>query len=833
MLRNLKIRTKLAALLVLPLVALTVFASLQVVTAQRNRTDADRVSRIAGLATSLTNLVDQLERERAISLGYLASGRKLAFGQMIGDRVNVNEQKQTFEGHIASIDLYTFPTAIRDNLTLARSKLSKLGDERNLIDGTDTTPTAAAAQVGSYFTATVDAFLAVTGEIGAQTNDNELIRNVNAFVAVGQLKEAVAQQEGTLYAALRANSWTWMPNQYSAFTTQVGAEKVWASQFNAQASAAQRAFYTTTVLGAADDKIANAVVNKVIINNQRLPSDLTTVIKGQNPKDTPLVDGLLPIDAKDALLLAVQSKIAGDVGAISARLKTDAQSRATTALTAALLVLALTIGLSLILARSLTRPLRALERAANNVAERDLPGVVEQLAQSDHVSLRDIEVEPVAIDSDDEIGRVAKAFNSVHSVAVRTATEQAALRKSIGDMFINLARRSQSLIDRQLNFIEDMERAEDDPDELAKLFQLDHLATRMRRNAENLIVLSSAEVARRWSEPVALADIIRASISEVEDFTRVELLTIDEVQIAGHAVNDVVHLLAERVENATTFSPPETPVKIAGQGTPNGHLIEIEDRGLGMTDEELVQANERLASPPMIDFALSRLLGFFVVGRLAQRNGIKVQLRHSWYGGVTALILVPPNLLIQPGLARTLPGDAQDLHRDGLGLAELPPPSPVMAGAVRGGDSPIFEATRSDWFESGLVRACSRPPRHGLRPGRPHLVASRRRLRRHRPGGTTRPPLVARPAVLVLPAGPPSRLRSSRKRRRRRRTAPPCGPSRQRQLLRAMRSRTHRQLQPLRDRDRTQTRRRSGRRLQRLRPRRLRPALTRRSILRR
>jgi len=725
MLRNLKIRTKLVALLVLPLVALAVFASLQVVTAQRNRADADRVSRIAGLATSLTDLTDALQRERARTLGYLASGSKRqAFGTMLSDQVLVNEQRQTFNGNVATLDLSTFPKAIRDDLTSARQQLSGLDQERKAIENGQAVPQSPPSvdAANAFYSRIITAFLNVNNEIAGQTNDNELSRNVNAFAAIGQLKEAVSQQQGILYAALRNGSWA--QGQYNTFTREFGAEQVWNTQFLAQASAAQRDVFTTTVKGT-DVSDANKAAASALTNNTTLPSRLRKPPPGQPAnEDAPLVEWFEVTSAKSNLIKSVQNQVAGDVAAVATRLKNDAQSRATTALTAGLLVLALTIGMSLILARSLTRPLRALERAANHVAEQDLPGVVEQLAQTDHVNLRDIEVEPVAIDSDDEIGRVAKAFNSVHSVAVRTATEQAALRKSIGDMFINLARRSQSLIDRQLNFIEDMERAEDDPDELAKLFQLDHLATRMRRNAENLIVLSSAEVARRWSEPVALADIIRAAISEVEDFTRVELLTIDEVQIAGHAVNDVVHLLAELVENATTFSPPETPVKIAGQGTPNGHLIEIEDRGLGMTDEELVQANERLASPPMIDFALSRILGFFVVGRLAQRNGIKVQLRHSWYGGVTALILIPPNLLLQPGLARTLPGDAQDQRQGFNGLAELPPPAPAMAGAVRGGDSPIFEATRSDWFESGLVSTHLPLRPHKLSVGDPRNSAT-------------------------------------------------------------------------------------------------------------
>jgi K+-sensing histidine kinase KdpD len=219
-------------------------------------------------------------------------------------------------------------------------------------------------------------------------------------------------------------------------------------------------------------------------------------------------------------------------------------------------------------------------------------------------------------------------------------------------MFTNLARRSQTLIDRQLELIDDLERNEADPETLEHLFRLDHLATRMRRNAEDLIVLSGADPGRHWAQRMTLVDVVRAAAAEVEEYQRVEFLPLADLEVAGHASVDVIHLLAEVIENATVFSPPNTKVQVAGQSVPHGYVIEIEDRGLGMSDEELIQANERLANPPEIDFALSRVLGLYVVGRLAQRHGIKVQLRHSWYGGVTALALLPHTLLVWPSCRR-------------------------------------------------------------------------------------------------------------------------------------------------------------------------------------
>jgi K+-sensing histidine kinase KdpD len=212
-------------------------------------------------------------------------------------------------------------------------------------------------------------------------------------------------------------------------------------------------------------------------------------------------------------------------------------------------------------------------------------------------------------------------------------------------MFLNLARRSQSLIDRQLELIERLRRAEPGADVDEGLGELDHLATRMRRNAENLIVLSGAESARRARGPVALAEVVGAAVGEVKEHHRVEVLALDDVSVAGHAASDVAHLLAELIENAVAFSAPETKALVGGQLLPGGYLLEVEDQGIGINDEQLARVNHDLAEPPSVDLALARMLGFFVVRQLAARHGIRVQLRHSWYGGITALVLLPPGLL--------------------------------------------------------------------------------------------------------------------------------------------------------------------------------------------
>jgi hypothetical protein len=248
----------------------------------------------------------------------------------------------------------------------------------------------------------------------------------------------------------------------------------------------------------------------------------------------------------------------------------------------------------------------------------------------------------------------------------------------------------------------------------------------MRRNSEDLIVLSGEAPPRRWSRPMPLVEVVRAAVAEVEDYNRVELLPIDEtMELAGQAVADVVHLLAELIENATSFSPPSTKVQVAGQSITSGYVLEIEDRGLGMSDEELVDANQRLANPPMVDFALSRMLGLYVVARLAQRYNIKVQLRHSWYGGVTALVLLPPTLTVQGPVPESLEAARNGRQRPQLTLparvgpdgapGQAAPPLPEEPGDGRPGDHlPIFEAARSDWFDESDVHRDHLPlRRHG------------------------------------------------------------------------------------------------------------------------
>jgi signal transduction histidine kinase len=294
------------------------------------------------------------------------------------------------------------------------------------------------------------------------------------------------------------------------------------------------------------------------------------------------------------------------------------------------------------IARQMSRSMKRLRTAAFAVAEQRLPMLVDQLSRTEPGRV-DTRVQPIPITSHDEIGEVARAFDQVHREAVRLAAEQAMLRGNVNAIFTNLSRRNQSLIEGQLTLITDLENNEADPDQLESLFRLDHLATRMRRNGENLLVLAGEEPGRRWNQPVPLVDVLRAASSEVENYERIELTGVPESEIHGKAVTDLVHLLAELLENATTFSSPQTKVRVAATRLPDGRvMVEIHDKGIGLTAEDFADINHKLANPPTVDAAVSQRMGLFVVGRLADRHGIRVQLRPSGeQAGTTSLVMLP------------------------------------------------------------------------------------------------------------------------------------------------------------------------------------------------
>jgi signal transduction histidine kinase len=335
--------------------------------------------------------------------------------------------------------------------------------------------------------------------------------------------------------------------------------------------------------------------------------------------------------------------------------------------------LILTLIVTILLGRSINRRLTLLRRSALTLAEEQLPAVVARLRRGESVDVA-AEAPPLRVGSD-EIGQVGQAIDTVRQTAIRAAVDEAMLRQGVNDVFRNLARRNQSLLQRQLTVLDSMERRATDPDVLEDLFKMDHLTTRMRRHAEGLIILSGAAPGRAWSAPVKLIDVMRGAVAEIEDYARVAVSTQSRAALSGSAVTDVIHLLAELIENATTLSPPFTQVRVSGESVGTGFAIEIEDRGLGLTPPRMAELNERLANPPDINPANTEQLGLFVVGQLAKRHGISVSLRPSPYGGVTAVTLIPERLIVDEGPAAITAGGAP---------AAMTDPQPGMNGPASG-----------------------------------------------------------------------------------------------------------------------------------------------------
>ncbi|NEB39646.1 nitrate- and nitrite sensing domain-containing protein [Streptomyces sp. SID14515] len=320
------------------------------------------------------------------------------------------------------------------------------------------------------------------------------------------------------------------------------------------------------------------------------------------------------------------------------------------------LALIVSIFVSVRIGRELVRDLSRLRKDAHEVSGVRLPSVMRRLAAGEQV---DVETEAPHLSYEpDEIGQVGQALNTLQRAAVEAAVKQADMRRGVSEVFVNLARRNQVLLHRQLTLLDAMERRTENSDELADLFRLDHLTTRMRRHAEGLVILSGAAPSRQWRKPIQLMDVVRAAVAEVEDYERIEVRRLARIGVGGPAVADLTHLIAELLENATVFSPPHTAVQVHGERVSNGFTLEIHDRGLGMAPEVLLDANLRLAETPDFELSDTDRLGLFVVSRLAQRQNVRVSLQKSPYGGTTAVVFIPAALLT----------DAPDTHGTGFRL---------------------------------------------------------------------------------------------------------------------------------------------------------------------
>ena len=388
---------------------------------------------------------------------------------------------------------------------------------------------------------------------------------------------------------------------------------------------------------------------------------------------------------------------------------------------ALIIVLALASWATIVAVRSVLQPLHILRAGALEAAGVGLPDAVRRINESNGESLPS-DVEPIDVGSSDEIGEIGRAFDQMYGETLRLAANEAALRGNLNAMFVNLSHRSQSVMERQIRLIENLKQGEQDAERLANLAKVDHIATRMHRNSQNLLVLAGHRPSASWNQPVALVNVIRAAVSEIEEYERVSLNAQPDIAVCGPAVNDVVHLLAELAENATSFSAADMPVDISGHVlTRGGVLVDITDRGVGMGAKEMEHANWRLENPPVADINVSKWMGLFVVGRLAARHGIRVRLNPAEFGGLTALVWLPDEVIIHQGpaasprfggfgSARSRPGSyetAMDSDRAAAGQrltarpTDFPPPREDVALGRRPRMSDADQGPGPTWSGNG------------------------------------------------------------------------------------------------------------------------------------
>jgi len=627
-LRNWRISTRLVALLTLPVVAATSMGALRINQSMDDIQQLDNMKLLTEMTKQATELAAALQEERDQSAGPLAHGSASNDFTVKGFRSKTDRAVETFKGASEDIDAADLP-GVRETLVGLVRDLGGLEKIRSSAYGTENN----ASQTVEGYHRLITHLLDLSQDMAEATSNSEMIQRTRALAAFSSAKEYASIQRSILAAALPTSNTTFGKLSETDRLYGEGALQSEASDLSGFLSI-YGSDSAAELLKPVQE--GNPTIQATDQYATRAMSSGLSDLDKRSYKDW-VDDSSIKIEQMGN----IEHTLLEDMEQKARELRNESERDAIISGVLILLVLGISLVGAFVVARSMIRSLRRLQETATKVAQDRLPELVKQLSESDPQDV-DTSVESVGVHSRDEIGQVAAAFDDVHREAVRLAAEQALLRGNVNAMFTNLSRRSQGLIQRQLSLISELESREADPDQLSSLFKLDHLATRMRRNGENLLVLAGEEPGRRWTRPVPLVDVLRAAASEVEQYERIELASVPTTEVAGRVVNDLVHLLAELLENATSFSSPQTKVKVTGHALPDGRvLIEIHDTGIGLSPEDLAAINERLASPPTVDVSVSRRMGLFVVGRLSQRHGIRIQLRPSDSGGTTALVMLP------------------------------------------------------------------------------------------------------------------------------------------------------------------------------------------------
>nr|MDT0659739.1 nitrate- and nitrite sensing domain-containing protein [Micromonospora sp. DSM 115978] len=628
-LRDWRIGTKLGAVLVVPSLAFLVLAGAQTVTLFGQADLLGDFSDQVGVASQVSVLVHELQNERDRTAGELAA-LSVDSSNPIEATAALRPAHEAVDRAISDFRQAAAPLADSDaSWQVSYARVGELLDDLPEVRAALPAAVLNANAVLSTYNRAIDSLLTLLAEPSPGTDEQELTDAVLRHVQFARVKEIASRIRGQLYAAGRANQYA---SDDLVELTDLRAQQLTAlAEFRASATDGQVGRYEQ--MSTTPDFVAAAQLEQ------------GTVASGDS---APVV--LDPVAWWDAsqqrqeLLRQVESAVLADAIDQAESRSTGQLNRTILTAGAVLAVLLIALVTSVIIGRSVARSLRLLRGQALQVAQVELPEALERL-RTVRTGVARIEVSPALVRSMDEIGEVAEAFVAVHRSAVSVAVEQAIMRRNINSMFVNLARRSQVLVERQLELLDELERDEGDPDQLENLFKLDHLAARMRRNDDSLLVLAGTEANRRWSRPVSLSTVMLAAVAEIEQYQRVRHQVDEQLHIVGHAVADLVHLLAELLENATAFSRPDTSVLLSGRVHSGGTaVIEICDEGLGMSTAALDEANALLAEPAMADVAASERMGLFVVSHLAARQGIQVQLRPA-DRGLVAVIWLPATVL--------------------------------------------------------------------------------------------------------------------------------------------------------------------------------------------
>ena len=651
-LKNWRVRPRLFLLVIIPTVTAVILGGIRIGSSVQSALAYQRVVTLASLNGKIISLVQALQSERQDTITFITlgeeGGRAAALSGSPSAVTARLELKVLYDGdYAASSRLARQVKSLLGAIGSGYSELTQQDARAGIaaIDGLGPLRTAAARSqlpalvVIQEYTGKINTLLALGNQVEEGSSDSTLADGVRLVGLVSAMKEEASEQEA-LITSVQSSSLIGLNNTgfthgvQAAITDAEAEQQANEAEFNGGATASQRQAFNAALsaptLAGAQAQVQQAVSlaptasgaeDPVIANTE---SSLYDVVRGMS---------------------SVEAQLSNSVIARSTTLRNSAITGTIIWSLAVLLVLAFALGLTTIVGRSMVRPLRRLRTGALEVAGLRLPEAVRRMNETDGEAVSP-EVEPIDVDSSDEIGEVARAFDQVHREALRLASNEAALRGNVNAMFVNLSRRSQSLVERQIRLIDELEQGEQNSERLSSLFQMDHLATLMRRNSENLLVLAGHDVSRRWNKPVALVDVLRAAVSEIEQYERVTLNVQPGIAVRGQAVSDVVHLTAELVENATSFSPADTPVGIVGHLLSSGGvLLEIADQGVGMGAEEMAHANWRLDNPPVVDVAVSRRMGLFVVARLAARHSVRVRLRPAASGGLTALVWLPDEVV--------------------------------------------------------------------------------------------------------------------------------------------------------------------------------------------